>query len=92
MSRRKHPPVVITRKSKRLNRPLHVAAFLLTGGASVPISAAKAASNAGYNARTRKLAEAAEAEDYLDETGAGGFGDDDERLIRETDAMLRDLR
>jgi len=66
MSKR-NPPVVIYRKSKRLNRPAHIAAFLLTGGMSAPISAAKAATNAGYNARTRELAARAEAEDYLDE-------------------------
>jgi hypothetical protein len=53
---KKNAPVVIVRKSKRLNRPGHVAAFMLTGGASGIVSAAKAGSNAGYNARTRKLA------------------------------------
>lgn len=54
-------PVVISRKSKRLNRPFHLLAFLLTGGASAPVSAAKAASNAAYNARTRELQRRAEA-------------------------------
>lgn len=47
--------VVITRKDKRLNKTAHLAAFVLTGGASGIVTAAKAATNAGYNARTRQL-------------------------------------
>jgi hypothetical protein len=54
-------PIVITRKDKRLHKGGHLAAFLLTGGMSAPVSAAKAASNAAYNARTRQLAAQAEA-------------------------------
>jgi len=53
-------PVVITRKDKRLKKGLHLLAFALTGGASVPVTAAKAATNAGYNARTRELQAEAE--------------------------------
>ncbi len=56
MSKR-NAQVVITRKDKQLRKGWHLLAFMLTGGASAPISAAKAATNAGYNARTRKLAE-----------------------------------
>jgi hypothetical protein len=48
-------PVVITRKDKRLKKGLHLLAFTLTGGASAPVTAVKAATNAGYNSRTRKL-------------------------------------
>ena len=44
-------PVVIVRKHKRLGFG-HVIAFALTGGASAGITAVKAATNAGYNART----------------------------------------
>lgn len=51
------PQVVITRKDKRLHKGWHALAFMLTGGASAPITAAKAGTNAAYNARTRKLAE-----------------------------------
>lgn len=54
-------PVVIQRKDKRLHKGLHLFAFMATGGASGVVTATKAATNAGYNARTRKLAaEAAE--------------------------------
>ena len=61
MSRRKKgAPVVITRKDKRLNKTGHLAAFVLTGGTSAVYTAAKAATNAGYNARTRKLVAAAD--------------------------------
>jgi hypothetical protein len=54
---KRNPPVVITRKDKRLHKGWHLLAFMLTGGASAPVSAAKAGTNAAYNARTRKLAE-----------------------------------
>lgn len=55
-------PVVITRKDKRLNKLGHLLAFAVTGGTSGAYTAAKAGSNAAYNARTRKLqAEAEEA-------------------------------
>jgi hypothetical protein len=60
--KKKGAPVVIVRKDKRLNKLGHLTAFALTGGASGVYSAAKAATNAGYNARTRKLMEAAEGE------------------------------
>lgn len=63
MGRKKGAPVVITRKDKRLNKTGHLLAFMLTGGASSVYTATKAATNAGYNARTRKLVEQAEAED-----------------------------
>jgi hypothetical protein len=55
-------PVVITRKDKRLKKGLHLLAFALTGGASAPVTAAKAATNAGYNSRTRRLQAEAEAD------------------------------
>ena len=47
--------IVITRKDKRLFKTGHTVAFLLTGGTSAAYTAAKAATNAGYNARTRNL-------------------------------------
>jgi hypothetical protein len=53
---KKNAPVVIVRKDKKLHKGLHLFAFLATGGMSAPVSAAKGATNAGYNARTRKLA------------------------------------
>lgn len=49
------PQVVITRKDKRLRRGLHLLAFTLTGGASAPITVAKAATNHSYNRRTQQL-------------------------------------
>ena len=52
---RKKAPVVIVRKDKRLNKTANLLAFALTGGASGLYTATKAATNAGYNARTRKL-------------------------------------
>jgi hypothetical protein len=56
MSRKaKGTPVVITRKDKRLHKGAHLTAFVLTGGASGIVTAAKAGTNASYNARTRKL-------------------------------------
>jgi hypothetical protein len=56
MSRKKkNAPVVIVRKDKRLHKGAHLAAFMLTGGVSGVVTAAKAGTNAGYNARTRKL-------------------------------------
>jgi hypothetical protein len=58
---RKRAPVVITRKDKRLRKGLHLFAFALTGGMSAPVTAAKAGTNAAYNARTRKLAAGADA-------------------------------
>jgi hypothetical protein len=66
--KKKGAPVVITRKDKKLNKTGHGLAFILTGGMSSVYTATKAATNAGYNARTRKLvaenerAEAAESE------------------------------
>lgn len=52
------PQVVIVRKDKRIRHKfLHAIAFGLTGGASGIVTAAEAASHAGYNARTRKLQE-----------------------------------
>lgn len=61
MSRKKKgAPVVIVRKDKRLSKLGHLTAFALTGGASSVVTAAKAATNAGYNARTRKLQEESE--------------------------------
>jgi hypothetical protein len=53
--------VVIVRKDKRLNRPFHLLAFMLTGGMSAPLSATRAATNAGYNARTRHLSDTSSA-------------------------------
>jgi hypothetical protein len=47
--------VAIARKDKRLHKGWHLFAFVLTGGASAPVTAAKAVTNAGYNARTRQL-------------------------------------
>src|ERR1051326_3103662 len=58
--RKKAAPVVITRKDKRLKKGLPLAAFMLTGGASAPVTATKAATNAAYNARTRRLVEQSE--------------------------------
>jgi hypothetical protein len=55
--KKKGAPVVIARKDKKLNKTGHLIAFALTGGASSVYTATKAATNAGYNARTRKLAE-----------------------------------
>jgi hypothetical protein len=49
------PQVVITRKDKRLRKGWHLLAFMPTGGASAPVTAAKAGTNASYNARTREL-------------------------------------
>jgi len=63
MGRKKNAPVVIIRKDKRLNRGGHLLAFALTGGTSAIYTAAKAATNAGYNARTRQLQAAADTDD-----------------------------
>jgi len=49
------PQIVIVRKQKKLHRGAHLLAFVLTAGASAPISAAAAASNAAYNAETERL-------------------------------------
>jgi hypothetical protein len=68
MSRR-GAPVVITRKDKRLHKAAHLTAFVLTGGASGVVTAAKAGTNAAYNARTRKLA--AEADTASETAGEG---------------------
>jgi hypothetical protein len=62
-------PVVITRKDKRLKKGLHLLAFALTGGASAPVTGAKAATNAGYNSRTRRLQ--AEADQASAQSPAG---------------------
>jgi hypothetical protein len=56
MSRKNTTPVVIVRKDKRLHGGAHLAAFALTGGASGIVTAAKAGTNASYNARTQRLA------------------------------------
>jgi hypothetical protein len=48
--------VVITRKHKRLHKGWHVLAFMLTGGVSAPVTAARVAANAAYNAETARLA------------------------------------
>jgi hypothetical protein len=64
-------PVVIVRKDKRLHKGAHLAAFALTGGVSGAVTAAKAGTNAAYNARTRKLAAEANA---ASETAAGEEG------------------
>ena len=64
MGKKKGAPVVIVRKDKRLFKTGHLLAFAVTGGMSSAYTAAKAATNAGYNARTRKLqAQAEEAEE-----------------------------
>jgi len=55
MSRKNGAQVVITRKDKKLNKTGHLLAFMLTGGASSVYTATKAATNAGYDARTREL-------------------------------------
>ena len=55
MGRKKNAPVVIMRKDKKLNKTGHLLAFMVTGGASSAYTAARAATNAGYNARTRQL-------------------------------------
>jgi hypothetical protein len=61
MSRRSSgAPVVITRKDKRMSKLGHGLAFALTGGTSMLYTAAKGASNAAYNARTRELQRQAE--------------------------------
>jgi len=59
----KKPPVVITRKDKKLKKTGHLLAFMLTGGASSVVTAGKAASNASYNAQTRKLAATAQEDE-----------------------------
>jgi hypothetical protein len=61
--KKKGAPVVIVRKDKRLNKTGHLLGFALTGGMSSVYTATKAATNAGYNARTRKLMEQAEDAD-----------------------------
>lgn len=50
------PRVVVARKRKRLHRGVHLAALLVTGGMSAPVTAARAATNAAYNAETARLA------------------------------------
>jgi hypothetical protein len=71
MGRKKNAPVVIVRKDKRLHKGLHLLAFALTGGTSGIVTSAKAGTNAGYNARTRKLAEQGEADALREVAGAG---------------------
>jgi hypothetical protein len=57
----RHPQVVIIRKDKRVRHKfLHAVALVLTGGLSGIVTAAEAASHAGYNARTRRLQRNAE--------------------------------
>lgn len=51
-----NPQVVIARKHKRLHSGLHILAFVLTGGASAPVTAARVVANASYNAETARLA------------------------------------
>ena len=54
MADENRPPVVISRKDKKLGAG-HGAALILTGGVSGIYTAGRAAANAGYNARTREL-------------------------------------
>jgi hypothetical protein len=57
------PQVIIIRKDKRVKHKfLHLLAFGLTGGTSGIVTAAKVASDASYNARTRKLQAQSEEE------------------------------
>ena len=58
--KKKGAPVVIVRMDKKLNKLGHLTAFALTGGMSGVYTAGKAATNAAYNARTRKLMEESE--------------------------------
>ena len=53
---KRQAPVVIVRKDKRLHKGVHLAAFLLTGGTSGVVTAARLGTNGAYNARTRRLA------------------------------------
>lgn len=90
------PQVVITRKDKRLKKGWHLLAFMLTGGASAPVSAAKGAGNAAYNARTRELQRRAEASRKTYSTGKAAddprFSDaDHERARRAGKAAQRRL-
>lgn len=55
MRKKNRAPVVIVRKDKRLNKTGHLLAFMATGGTSSVYTAARAAYNASYNARTRRL-------------------------------------
>jgi hypothetical protein len=66
-------PVVITRKDKRQNKLVQLLAFTATGGASAVLyTGPKALSNAGYNARTRRLqAQAEQADAQRGESPAG---------------------
>jgi hypothetical protein len=59
---RNKTPVVIVRKDKKQHRILQAIGFAATGGASSVYTAPKAASNAAYNARTRKMQNEANAE------------------------------
>src|SRR5260370_6542020 len=63
MGKKNKTPVVIVGKDKRLSKGAHLAAFLLTGGTSGIVTAAKAGTNTAYNARTRRLQAEAEEED-----------------------------
>lgn len=102
MSRKKKGvPVVIVRKDKKLNKTGHLLAFALTGGTSSVYTAAKAATNAGYNARTRKLMEKAEASQQAEEPQPGApapsardqFSQaDHERARKAGEAAMRRLR
>lgn len=71
MARRNAAQVVITRKDKRLNKTGHLLAFALTGGTSGIYTATKAATNAGYNARTRELQRQAEGPEPARLTATG---------------------
>jgi hypothetical protein len=82
MGKKKGAPVVIVRKDKKLTKTGHALAFLLTGGTSSVYTAAKAATNAGYNARTRKLMAEAEAAEAPEEARARELARSDEKFRR----------
>jgi hypothetical protein len=73
--KKKGAPVVIVRKDKRMHKLTHLGAFALTGGLSGVVTATRAAQIGAYNARTRKLAEEADA-------GGGGFSEADHERAR----------
>jgi hypothetical protein len=77
--------VVITRKYKRTHKMLHLAAAVLTSGATVPITAVKVATNVHYNAQTRQLANLAETQPMRRHRGLGSWADG----VRERSQNLR---
>lgn len=78
-------PVVITRKDKRLFKTGHLLAFMVTGGTSAVYTAAKAATNAGYNARTRELQAQSERSDSFSTS-------DHDRARRAGEELMRRMR